>query len=75
MVLLLHEPGNGSWAYAPYLDKHGEPDPTLRKHHQLFLHGRRYDKLVREVWLQGQVGNVIARKLEADVNPGGWETL
>ncbi|TKA83265.1 hypothetical protein B0A55_00787 [Friedmanniomyces simplex] len=75
MVLFLHDPGNGSWAHAPYLDRHGEPDPTLRRHHPLFLHGRRYDKLVREVWLGLQVGNVIARKLEAEVNPGGWETL
>ncbi|KAK5687589.1 E3 ubiquitin-protein ligase ubr1 [Elasticomyces elasticus] len=75
MVLFMHGPGNGSWAHAPYLDKHGEPDPTLRKHHQLFLHRRRYDKLMREVWLTHMIPTVISRKLEADVNPGGWETL
>ncbi|KAK3068015.1 E3 ubiquitin-protein ligase ubr1, partial [Teratosphaeriaceae sp. CCFEE 6253] len=75
MVLFVHGPGNGSWGYAPYLDRHGEPDPTLRKHHQLFLHRRRYDKLFRDAWLGHMIPTVIARKLEADINPGGWETL
>ncbi|KAK3696636.1 E3 ubiquitin-protein ligase ubr1 [Vermiconidia calcicola] len=75
MVLFTHGPGNGSFAHAPYLDKHGEPDPTLRRHHQLFLNQRRYDKLMREVWLHHLIPTVISRKLEADINPGGWETL
>lgn len=75
MVLFMHGPGNGSFAQAPYLDKHGEPDPTLRRHHQLFLNQRRYDKLMREVWLGHGIPTVISRKLEADINPGGWETL
>jgi E3 ubiquitin-protein ligase UBR1 len=75
MVLFTHGPGNGSYAHAPYLDKHGEPDPTLRRHHQLFLNQRRYDKLIRDVWLGHQVPSVISRKLEADINTGGWETL
>jgi E3 ubiquitin-protein ligase UBR1 len=75
MVLFMHGPGNGSFAHAPYLDKHGEPDPTLRRHHQLFLNQRRYDKLMREVWLLHQIPTVISRKLEADINTGGWETL
>ena len=75
MVLFVHGPGNGSWGHAPYLDKHGEPDPTLRKHHQLFLHQRRYDKLFRDAWLSHMIPTVISRKLEADINPGGWETL
>ena len=75
MVLLMHGPGNGSYAHAPFLDKHGEPDPTLRRHHQLFLNQRRYDKLYREVWLNHMVPTVISRKLEGDINPGGWDTL
>ncbi|KAK4613371.1 E3 ubiquitin-protein ligase ubr11 [Fulvia fulva] len=75
MVLFCHGPGTGSFAHAPYLDRHGEPDPTLRRHHQLFLNQRRYDKLLREVWLGHMVPSVISRKLEADINPGGWETL
>lgn len=75
MVLFMHGPGNGSWLHAPYLDKHGEPDPTLRRHHQLYLNQRRYDKLLREVWLTHMIPTVISRKLEGDINPGGWETL
>ncbi|KAF2724244.1 hypothetical protein K431DRAFT_282091 [Polychaeton citri CBS 116435] len=75
MVLFTHGPGNGSYAHAPYLDKHGEPDPTLRRHHQLFLNQKRYDRLLREAWLGHGVPSVISRKLESDNNPGGWETL
>ena len=75
MVLFMHGSSNGSYAHAPYLDRHGEPDPTLRRHHQLFLNQRRYDKLIREVWLGHGIPTVISRKLEADINPGGWETL
>lgn len=75
MVLFLHEPMSGSFAHAPYLDRHGEPDPTLRRHHQLFLNQKRYDKLMREVWLGHGIQTFISRKLEADINPGGWETL
>lgn len=70
MVLFLHTPMSGSFAHAPYLDRHGEPDPTLRRHHQLFLNQRRYDKLMREVWLGHGVPTFISRKLEADLNPG-----
>ena len=75
MVLFAHGPGSGSFAQAPYLDKHGEPDPTLRRHHQLYLNQKRYDKLLRDVWLNHMVPTVISRKLEGDINPGGWETL
>ena len=74
MVLFLNGE-NGSWSFAPYLDKHGETDPTLRRHHQLFLNQKRYDKLYREVWLQHLVPSTIARRLEGDNNNGGWETL
>jgi E3 ubiquitin-protein ligase UBR1 len=74
-VLFAHGPGQGGFHQAPYLDKHGEPDPTLRRHHQLYLNQRRYDKLFREVWLNHQIPTIIARKLEADHNYGGWETL
>lgn len=74
MVLFLNEE-HGTWYTAPYLDRHGETDPTLRRHHQLFLNQRRYDVLLRKVWLEGGVGSFIARRLEGDVNNGGWETL
>nr|POE48021.1 e3 ubiquitin-protein ligase ubr11 [Quercus suber] len=75
MVLFTHGPGNGCYAHAPYLDRHGEPDPSLRRHHQLFLNQKRYDRLLRDVWLNHGIPTVISRKLEGDVNPGGWETL
>ncbi|PNS14295.1 hypothetical protein CAC42_6808 [Sphaceloma murrayae] len=74
MVVFLHE-RNGSWTQAPYLDKYGEPDPTMRRHHQLFLNQKRYDKLLRDVWLAHGIPSVISRKLESDINNGGWETL
>ncbi|KAG8628974.1 hypothetical protein KVT40_002839 [Elsinoe batatas] len=74
MVVFLHE-RNGSWAQAPYLDKYGEPDPTMRRHHQLFLNQKRYDRLLRDVWLGHGIPSVISRKLEGDINNGGWETL
>ena len=74
MVLFLHET-HGSWFHAPYLDRHGEVDPTLRRHHQLFLNAKRYDKLIREAVLGAGVQSVISRRLEGDMNTGGWETL
>ena len=91
MVALLHivpmpsatgRPGwqsNGAWFQAPYLTKHGEHDFGLRTKEQLILNQKRYDKLYREAWLcvrgGSEVWSMIARKLEGDVNHGGWETL
>ncbi|KAK4991963.1 E3 ubiquitin-protein ligase ubr1 [Elasticomyces elasticus] len=74
MVLFMYN-GNGSWFHAPYLDKHGEVDPALRRHHQLFLHQKRYDTLLRDVWLSNGIPSAISRRLEGDTNTGGWETL
>ncbi len=74
MILYLHG-RNGSWSHAPYLDKHGEVDPGLRRNRQLFLSQKRYDALLRNVWLQHGIPTMISRKLEADMNNGGWETL
>lgn len=67
----------GSFFPAPYLTKHGETDQGLRTKHQLILNQKRYDKLVRDVWLMlnGSIWSAIARKLEGDTNAGGWETL
>jgi len=67
--------GKGSWAPAPYLDKHGETDSGLRRNRQLFLNQRRYDTLQRNIWLQHGIPSVISRRLEAEVNTGGWETI
>jgi E3 ubiquitin-protein ligase UBR1 len=74
MVLYLHG-SNGSWANAPYLDRHGEVDPNLRKTRPLMLSQRRYDGIQRAIWLSHGVPSVISRKLEADINNGGWDTL
>ena len=65
----------GSWTLAPYLDKYGEADPGLRRGRQLSLNQKRYDRLFRDVWLQQGIPTMIARKLEAEINNGGWETL
>lgn len=68
---------HGSFFPAPYLTKYGETDQGLRTKHRLILNQKRYDKLVRDVWLllNGSIWSAIARKLEGDVNAGGWESL
>lgn len=73
-VLYLHN-HNGSWHFAPYLDRHGEVDPGLRRNRQLILNQKRYDKLLRDVWLSHGIPATISRKLEAEINNGGWETI
>ncbi|KAJ5549904.1 hypothetical protein N7461_004602 [Penicillium sp. DV-2018c] len=73
-VLYLHNT-NGSWHYAPYLDRHGEVDPGLRRNRQLILNQKRYDRLLRDVWLSHSIPATISRKLEAEINNGGWETI
>ncbi|KAL9136453.1 MAG: hypothetical protein Q9175_002341 [Cornicularia normoerica] len=73
-VLYLHNK-DGSFNPAPYLDRYGEPDAGLRRGRQLFLNQKRYDSLYRSVWLQQGIPTMIARKLEADINNGGWETM
>jgi E3 ubiquitin-protein ligase UBR1 len=42
---------------------------------QLFLNQRRYDQILRQAWLNGTVPSMVARKLEGEINPGGWESL
>lgn len=67
---------SGSWGPAPYTDKYGETDQGLRHGRQLFLNQKRYDALVRNVWLGHGVPSVISRKLETgEANNGGWETI
>lgn len=73
-VLYLHN-HHGSWHFAPYLDQHGEVDPGLRRNRQLILNQKRYDRLLRDVWLSHGIPATISRKLEADINNGGWETI
>ena len=66
---------NGSFFPAPYLDEHGEADFGLKRRGRLFLERKRYDRLFRDVWLGHGIPSAISRKLEGDVNTGGWETL
>ncbi|ORY65876.1 uncharacterized protein BCR38DRAFT_340296 [Pseudomassariella vexata] len=66
---------SGSFSNAPYIDKYGEVDVGLRHGRQLFLNQRRYDSMVRSMWLSHGVPSFISRKLEADINNGGWETI
>ncbi|KAI1004495.1 E3 ubiquitin-protein ligase [Podosphaera aphanis] len=66
---------SGSWMVAPYINKYGEVDPGLRHSRQLFLNQKRYDALLRNVWLGHGIPSVVSRKLEMDINNGGWETI
>jgi E3 ubiquitin-protein ligase UBR1 len=50
-------------------------DMGLRHGRQLFLHQKRYDSMLRTLWLGHGVPSFISRKLEADISNGGWETL
>ena len=64
----------GTYAVAPYLDSHGEADFGFRKHRPLFLNQARYDE-IRKLWLNHSIATVVARKLDAGNDPGGWGTL
>ncbi|PFH58749.1 hypothetical protein XA68_13287 [Ophiocordyceps unilateralis] len=66
---------SGSFTTAPYIDKYGETDFQLRHGRQLFLNQRRYDTMIRNTVLNHGVPSLISRKLEADINNGGWDTL
>ncbi|KAK0554585.1 E3 ubiquitin-protein ligase ubr1 [Tilletia horrida] len=70
LLLLYHR--NGSFLASPYLDTHGEMDIGLSRRGRLQkLHMQRYDE-VRKHWLGHTVATVIARKLDAEVDEGGW---
>ncbi|KAF4122538.1 E3 ubiquitin-protein ligase UBR1 [Geosmithia morbida] len=66
---------SGSFAPAPYIDKYGETDPQLRHGRQLFLNQKRYDSMIRNTVLNHGVPSLISRRLEAEINNGGWDTL
>ncbi|RWA12272.1 hypothetical protein EKO27_g2833 [Xylaria grammica] len=67
--------GSGSFGNAPYIDKYGEVDVGLRHGRQLYLSQKRYDSMLRNLWLSHGIPSFISRKLEADINNGGWETI
>lgn len=66
---------SGSFSVAPFIDKYGETDQGLRHYRQLFLSQKRYDSMLRSMWLSHGVPSYISRRLEADINTGGWETI
>lgn len=66
---------SGSFTPAPYIDKYGETDPQLRHGRQLFLNQKRYDSMIRNTVLKHNVPSLISRKLESEINNGGWDTL
>ena len=66
---------SGSFTAAPYIDRFGETDPQLRHGRQLFLNQKRYDSMIRNTVLSHGVPSLITRKLEAEINNGGWDTL
>ncbi|KAI0409601.1 hypothetical protein F4802DRAFT_152459 [Xylaria palmicola] len=66
---------SGSFSNAPYIDKYGEVDVGLRHGRQLYLSQKRYDSMIRNLWLSHGIPSYISRRLEADINNGGWETI
>ncbi|PWN37144.1 uncharacterized protein FA14DRAFT_159326 [Meira miltonrushii] len=73
IIVLLFQ-GKGCFTYSPYLDAHGEIDIGLKKGKIQFLHTIRFDELRRQ-WLQHGIANMIARKIEAVMDQGGWVTM
>lgn len=72
-IFYLHR-ASGSFSNAPYIDRYGEVDVGLRHGRLLYLNQKRYDSL-RNIWLSHGIPSFISRKLEADINNGGWETI
>ncbi|GAA6062341.1 hypothetical protein JCM10212_006591 [Sporobolomyces blumeae] len=75
-ILYLHT-DKGAFVHPPYLDSHGEVDTGGRRTRSQFpqyLHRARYDE-IRKVWLQQTVPTLVARKLEASTDHGGWTTM
>ncbi|KAL5615179.1 hypothetical protein BROUX41_005237 [Berkeleyomyces rouxiae] len=65
---------SGSFAHAPYIDRYGETDMGLRHGRQLNLSQKRYD-ILRAAFLNHGIPSFISRRLESDVNNGGWESI
>ncbi|CAO1614904.1 unnamed protein product [Sympodiomycopsis kandeliae] len=63
----------GTFTFSPYLDSHGEVDVGLQKGRPQRLHRQRADEL-RRTWLSGGLATMVARKIEASMDAGGWDT-
>lgn len=73
-ILLLHKNG-GSFIEAPFLDQHGELPGESKRSKTLYLMKPRYNRLIKHVWLEHNIPNHIARKLDSVIDAGGWDTL
>ncbi|KAJ7461265.1 hypothetical protein B0H11DRAFT_2285848 [Mycena galericulata] len=73
MLLYLYS-NNGTFSPPPYLDAHGEVDISMRRGRRQYLHFARWEE-VRKTWLSHGIATVVARRLEASLDSGGWETL
>ncbi|KAJ7485394.1 hypothetical protein FB451DRAFT_1431358 [Mycena latifolia] len=73
MLLYIYS-NNGTFSPPPYLDAHGEVDISMRRGRRQYLHFARWEE-VRKTWLTHGIPTVIARRLEASLDSGGWETL
>ncbi|WFD35951.1 RING-type E3 ubiquitin transferase [Malassezia cuniculi] len=73
VVVLLFQ-GNGCFTSSPYLNSHGEVDRFLLKARPQHLHLQRYDEL-RKQWLQHGICNLVTRRIESTIDPGGWITF
>ncbi|CAK5268665.1 unnamed protein product [Mycena citricolor] len=73
MMLYLY--GNsGTFTPPPYLDAHGEVDISMRRGRRQYIHFARWED-VRKTWLTHGIPTLIARKMEAAMDSGGWETF
>lgn len=73
-VLLLEEK-KGTFIKGPYHDIHGECTTDSKKAHDLFLSHKRFDQIVRNIWLEHDIQNHIARQMDSRIDIGGWLTL
>jgi len=46
----------------------------IRRGRLQYLHSARWED-VRKTWLNHGIPTIVARKLEATIDPGGWETF
>ncbi|TID14161.1 hypothetical protein CANINC_004807 [Pichia inconspicua] len=72
---LLLDNGKGSFIDGPYRDDYGEIDKEYKKGHEVHLSKKRYKELMKRVWLNHNIPNTIAQKLENLTDTGGWSTL
>ncbi|KIO33562.1 hypothetical protein M407DRAFT_231664 [Tulasnella calospora MUT 4182] len=73
MVLYLYA-GSGSFTQPPYLDVHGEFDYMMRRGRRQYLHMPRFED-VRKTWLNHGIPTFTARKLDASIDSGGWDSV